>query len=208
MINRYPRLQSGFIARTEEPFVKPKEREPNIIRPLLVRPPNNTQDEYFYSQAFDLLYERYLMDATSFNVPAKQVEMFQILKQLYAGQGWASFVRLQENNPNLSDLHVQFMAETTLMLTFFQERRRASLPTWASLLSNANQPVRAPFRTASTNIRKGLTFAQAFNDYRFLAELDKTLLCWIQTYGLSDLMMATKVIFGRRSIHATRGRAN
>ena len=129
MINRYPRLQSGFIARTEEPFVKPKEREPNIIRPLVVRPPNNTQDEYFYSQAFDLLYERYLMDATSFNVPAKQVEMFQILKQLYAGQGWASFVRLQENNPNLSDLHVQFMAETTLMLTFFQERRRASLPT-------------------------------------------------------------------------------
>lgn len=206
MLKRYPQLQSGFIGKNEEAFVKPREPEFNVVRPLLVRPPNNTQDQYFYSHEFDHVYEQYLIDSTVYNTPRKHSELLQLLKKLFAGQGWSHFVRLQENNPSLSDLHVQFLAETTLLLSQTQQRRKASLPTWASLLSNANQPLTSPFRTSTNRVSGDVTFAQFFASNSRLSELDETLLTWIRNYGLSDLMMSCKVLFGRRSIHATRGR--
>ena len=207
MIKRYPQLQSGFIGKNEEAFTKPREPEPNVIRPLLNRPPNNTQDEYFYSHEFDHAYEQYLIDSSIYNCPRKHSEILQLLQKLFAGQGWSHFVRLQENNPNLSDLHVQFLAETTLLLSQTQQRRKASLPTWASLLSNANQALTTPFRSSMNRVSGDVTFSQFFSANPALADLDKTLLNWIRAYGLSDLMMTAKVLFGRRSIHATRGRS-
>lgn len=206
MLKRYPQLQSGFIARAEDAFVKPKEPEKTVISQLLTRPPTHTQDEYFFSKEFDLLYEAYLTDSSKFNDPRKQVELFGVLKKLFGNQGWASFVSLQENNPNLSHLHVQFMAETTLLLVCCQTQRRASLPTWASLLNNSLEPLTGGFRVSQTKVREQTTFAQMFKDVRFLESLDTTLLSWIQNYGLGDLMMTCKVLFGRRTIHATKGR--
>ena len=206
MLKRYPQLQSGFIARTETPFVKPKEIEKTAVAQLVNRPPTHTQDDYFYSKAFDLMYEQYLTDATKFNDPCKQAELFGLLKELFSGQGWGQFVRLQENNPNLSNLHVQFMTETTLLLTLVRKQRQASLPTWASLLSNAVEPLTSNFRTVSVKTANGSTLSELLQSCRFLDDLDATLLSWIQNYGLGDLMMACKVIFGRRSIHATKGR--
>jgi hypothetical protein len=214
MMTRYPLLQSGFINRKDFGLSSDKPAEDHPVRPLLSRPlPTNSQAELFYSPAFEALFKNYIAEPTSFNQVKSQEELFRLVGELFGDQhGWASFVKHQENNPTLSHLHVQFMEEVTQVLTGAASSFKTSLPLWASLLSAANPAAREPFRVDRAQVQLmnesksfGHIFAQSGNI--FLHRLGETAACFVGNQGLGQLMLLLKVIYGRRTVHATKGRA-
>ena len=212
-MSRYPMLQSGFINRKDFGLSHDKPQEEHVVRSLLQRPTSiNTQSDLFYSPAFEATLKNFIAEPVHFNQVKPQQELFEMVKHLFGDpQGWASFVRLQENNPTLSHLHVQFMEEATQVLIGASNGFKTSLPLWASLLSAANSPAREPFRLDKAKVQlmnESKSFQQLFDQSgnAFLHGLGETVACFVGNQGLGQFMLFLKVIYGRRTVHGTKGR--
>lgn len=196
MITRYPTLQSGFLGYPGEALLKRPEVVPHTpIQMLISPPPHRTQQEYFYSPAFDQFYADIINNPLKLRDFKVQAELFKILGALFDRKGFFNWMRIQEDGENISFLHAQFL-EDTLAAVVINKRRLYEPAQWATMLSAANDPLTKPFRAAQVTERAGV---------RPPDDLTSFLASWVEGPGWSDLLMSMQVIFGRRTLPASYG---
>lgn len=198
MLKRFPQLQSGFIASGETLLVKPEKAETSAVGSLIINnPKTRTQEEFFYSPQIDALVNEVIQDPLRLRSLAFQGKLLQAVGKVFEKQTFCSFVRLQEDNQNLSTSHIVFLEETINIAMGVISQRSVSLQTWASLLSNANQGA-GNFRSSE--------FFRKFQHTPFLnLSLADFFMSWIRNAGYSDVVIALQVLFGRRTLHASYG---
>ncbi len=197
MLKRYPKLQSGFLSIGEALIIKPEVVEPSPVAVLLSARPTRTQQELFYAPAVDNFVDDLIQTPLVLRNFEKQGEFLETIGKVFEKQSFASFIRLQENNPELSSAHIQFLEETVKVALGLVQQRTISLQTWASMLSAAN-PGKGLFRSS--------VLMEEMKDTQFhRMTLGEFVALWLANAGWQDLAISMQVIFGRRSLHASYG---
>ena len=128
-----------------------------------------------------------------------QEKILSIVGKAFASQNFWAFIKLQQENPGLSQIHIDFLAETVKVVIFNQERT-VSMQTWASVISAAN-PSAGGF--------KAHQLVKDINCYQIQTmTLGDFISQWVAKKGYSDLLLSMQVLFGRRGLHGSQGGVN
>ena len=199
MFKRYPQLQSGFLAPSEEMVVIPEAPPTTPAASLLNRVPTRSQQDLFYMPKVDEVVNEAIQSPLKLRDFGFQEKVLSVIGKAFANQNFWAFMKLQQENPGLSQVHIDFLAETVKVVIFGQERT-VTLQTWASVISAANPSV-GGFKAhqLAKEINSPLLQTMTLGD--FVAE-------WIATKGYSDLLLSMQVLFGRRGLHGSQGGVN
>ena len=197
VFKRYPQLQSGFLAPSEDMVEKPVMAPTTPASTLLNRTPQRSQQDLFYNPAIDKVVNDIIQDPIKLRDVQFQQEVLQIIGKSFAGRNFASFVSLQVENPGISQMHIEFLRETVQMVTGQIKERRVSLDTWGSMISAANPSV-GGFNPGAFNTEFKHTSYGSMELSHFVVE-------WIRKAGWTDMILSCRVIFGRRTLHGVMG---
>ena len=195
MFKRYPQLQSGFLGPTENHLEIPSNPPQSPFGALILQNPTRTQQDLFYSPVIDSLYNEIIQDPLKLRSFDFVGSSLKTIHEVFGKQHFSSFIHLQEENPGISQHHIDFLAETIEIALGYKKQRAVSVQTWASFLSAANKGV-GNFKSAVL-----LRNFPSLKDF----STDGFYLSWIQNQSVSDVIVTTHAIFGRRSVHAVQG---
>ena len=203
MANAYPILQSGFISGVDERLSKP-DTEANLMNDyMLVSPHLKVNNPFFFSKDVCKLFSDWFGDPSIMNqfefraqVLKEAMWWFSIgdRKEINLKGNFLQWLKLQENNPTVSDLHMQFLNDTIdFILT---GKRSLTVWQWYSLIKADTTSLQAK---PTTFAAKRLT-----ENYRGLFDNESIVQQWVsQPYGYEDLITTLFVILGERTAITT-----
>lgn len=198
-MNKLPILQSGFITYNEENLVNAAIIKDPFTDIALNKDHLKSKNIFFYSELVTDLYKKWcanpaiLKDTTIREqiIKAAKIHFSLIGARLNSIEKW---IRLQNESPFLSQLHVQFLNET-LIYVLFDLKRTIETPQWIRLLDGRNSVKNAEITTDKffSNVNNDASFISKINLSDFLTE-------WLcRDKGFEDLLLSLYVIFGSRS---------
>lgn len=197
MFKRFPQLQSGFLAPSEQIIEKPVTPPSTPMTSLMTQQPVRSNQDLFYVPAIDAIVDSILRDPFVLRDFSFQAKVFNTIGKAFGGGSFASFIRIQGENPSLSSSHIEFMKETVLLVDGAISQRTVGVDTWATVLSASN-PSNGGFKPTAF-------FSSMAGSRTLEMKLSEFLTEWVRVVGYTDMLLSMRVIFGRRGLHAIQG---
>lgn len=203
MANAFPILQSGFISGVDERLSKP-DTEANLINDyILLRPDLKVNNPYFFSKDIGQLFSDWfgnpsLMNNFEFRAQVLKEAMWWFSigdrKEANLKGNFLQWLKLQENNPTVSELHMQFLRDTISFILTGQ--RDLTVWQWFPLIKADTTTLQA----------KPASAASLFMTQRYMEVFDNESIVqkWVsQKFGYEDLLTTLFIVLGERTAITT-----
>lgn len=195
-MNKYPKLQSGFISFSDQNLKTPVKYNDLVISNVLSKDYRSPSNRYFFSEDISMLYNRWCGQPDCLKDFETREQLLKIAKGLFATTSFFRWVNLQTNHGGLGDLHQTFLTETLEYLVGNDRKLQPSQ--WITLLERA-------IKSESTKVNfarffdKELYGRQVGYDNILPSHIIEILSKWTsKPKGFEDLLISLYVIFGNR----------
>ena len=193
----YPKLQSGFIASDDKRLSKPDSEADLMADYILLATHLKVNNPYFFSKELTTMFYQWKAKPEVMRVFSFREQVLTMAKSLFsftAGSSLVNWLKLQEDKPTVSEMHIKFLIETLNFILGYD--RNLACFQWFSLLSADSTTL--PAKTKISNDKN-------FIDHKAdLFIFDDALQLWVsKPHGFEDLLMTMMIIFGERTAITT-----
>jgi hypothetical protein len=196
-------LQSGFVAVSSKHLAKSDKSSftrLNIDTMLFSVPKERIYDPNSYCSVVNDLYRRWLGNPLIIKDPKFEDAIVRAAKEAFGLTSIFDWFRLQDNAPNLSPLHTEFLKQTLLYVA--ASKRQVPNVTWISLLEQDD----AKPRNMNVTFDPSAYFTMSDSDWsnpnmitHLPMDIHSFLGRWIsKNGGCGDLLTSLQIIFGEK----------
>lgn len=192
-MNKYPVLQSGFVASSEKHVVKPNERNPETIARVLRVGGRLEDTKRFYSPEVTELYHEYSANPNVMRTMEFRERVLVAALTHIEERYFTKWINLQEKSPSLADIHISYLVDTIDYFTLDMSRRMDNL-TWLPLISaeKHSKSLKVDVDGIVTHWRELIKGAPSI-------ETKEVIAMWCeQKDGFTDLLTFLYIVFGDR----------
>lgn len=191
-MNKFPVLQSGFVASGNlgvsrpDPFVNPNPRS------ALYESPDQSHTETFFSPEVTKMYQEMTSDYSFFNDFENREKLLNLAFQAFGNTFFGDWVDVQKNYGQIDQVHMDFLIDTARFTCGLG--RTLHLMTWLRMINHSKR-----FENLSFDITKGLSAEQAKDIIQQSAAMPEMISRWVsQPEGYVDLLMTLQIVYGSR----------
>ncbi len=192
MSNRYPILQSGFVAANESNISIHKTETDIVLDYTLSKTHLKNINNYFFSKNITAIYKAWIDNNILMNRFEFRESILKEAKQAFSfltGGSFQKWIQLQVDKDTVTNMHMQFLNETVGFI--FGKYRSISVHQWFSLLEVNN---------TSKHADNKLDYQGLDIDTSAIYSLEKVIQLWVsRDIGFEDLLCTLYVIFGERT---------
>lgn len=196
MSERYPILQSGFIASSESGLSVHKTETDIVLDYTLGKTHLKNINNYFFSKDITALHKAWHGDQSLLTKFEFREKILKEAKQAFAfltGTSFQKWVQLQVDKESVTDMHMHFLNETIGFI--FGKTRTMTVHQWYSLLEA---------RSTNNHSDISLNINNLGIDSSSIYSLEKVIQLWVSRKdGFEDLLNSLFVIFGERTAITT-----
>ncbi len=192
MTERYPILQSGFIAASETGLSVHKTETDIVLDYTLSKTHLKNINNYFFSKDITAIHKAWHADQALLTKFDFREKILKEAKQAFAfltGLSFQKWLQLQIDKESVTDMHMTFLNETIGFI--FGKTRTMSVHQWFSLLEAKSTNNHADIKLDTQGL--GIDAAAIYS-------LEKVIQLWVsRPNGFEDLLSCLNVIFGERT---------
>lgn len=193
-IQKYPVLQSGFMALTTIGMLRPEPVNQTFSATILGKDTSNVMDDYFYSREVEILMTEWKNDPKVFKPFEFRERIIDTAVACFATPSMKHWLELQYYKPTLGKLHREMLLDTVNFVVNGEDRKVEAFQ-WSRLLFPE-----AGYSLDFDNVKAVLSSDRAKNfQYGHLADTLSFIHQWVmRPDGYVDLLKTLHAIFGRR----------
>lgn len=194
-MNKYPVLQSGFVAFSSEGLTLPNPVEPTVREAVIFKQFKSPLLDYFYSKEVTEMFNRWSANKDAMREFEFRERILKSGLRLFGTKNFRDWLDFQHKVKALSPLHGKFILETVEHIVTGAPRKIESVQ-WINLLEAGDQA-----KAVHVDPREFLKIRKGAQAYEYVPQsFEELILTWTKTRtGFEDLLITLYVIFGQRA---------